>query len=363
MIIGVDASKLVSSHKTGVELSTQELIKAVLRQDKVNTYWLYSPTPLPKKFLISDRVKNKVLPGKRLWTLYVLSQELKRTPPDIFWSPSNFFPRNLPKKAVITIHDLAFYLFPEDYSFKSRWLSTWALKKAIRQASNIIAVSKQTKKDLKNHFAVPGENIEVIYHSLRQDLFKNQNPDEFKKLYPKLGKYFLYVGRLELKKNLLNIIQAFYKFTKNSEEPVKLFLAGSPGFGYKKIVKLIKNLNLEDKVVMPGYIDDDHLDLLYKNSLGLIFASFYEGFGLNILEGFAAGIPVITSNLGAMREIAGNAAYLVDPFNIKDIAKSFSQVADDKNLRQQLINKGTNRLKDFSWEESADKLISLWSKI
>ncbi len=362
MIIGIDASKLGVSKKTGVEISTSELIKAVLKQDKENVYWLYSKTALPKAYLTNERVKNVIVAGKKLWTLRALSKELKQHPPEIFWSPSNFLPYNLPNKSVATIHDLAFYLFPESYRLKDRLLSTFTLKRAIKKASMLIAVSKQTKKDLKDYFSVPGENIEVIYHSLRTDL-KTELID-FKKLYPNLDKYFICVGRLEARKNLLNVVRAFNKFNQSdNKDNIKLFLGGSRGYGYKKIIKLIKKLKLKDKVIIADYINSKHLGALYKNSLGLIFPSLYEGFGLNVLEGFAAGIPVLTSNLGAMREVSAGGALLVDPFDTTSIANGLRELAYNKNLRQNLILKGKDRLADFSWEESANKLINLWDKI
>lgn len=362
MIIGIDASKLLSHNKTGVEIATSELIKAVLKQDMDNTYWLYTPQPLKINGLIDgERIKNVVVPGKRFWTLWALSKELKKNPPDIFWSPSNFLPYNLPKKSVATICDLAFYLYPKSYSLKARWLSMFALKRAIKSATKLIAISRQTKKDLKNHFNIPGENINIIYCALRTDL--KEKSFDFEKTYSQLDKYFIYVGRLELRKNLLNILIAFSIFNSQIDQSVKLVLGGSKGYGFNQIKKLIKKLKLEDKVVVLGYIPDDHLPALYKRSLGSIFASRYEGFGLNILEGFAAKVPVMTSNFGAMAEVADNAALLVDPFDVNSIAKGFNQLYSNKNLRQSLIDKGSNRLKGFSWEISAKKLIDLWQNL
>lgn len=362
MIIGIDASKLLSNNKTGVEIATSELIKAVLKQDTDNIYWLYTSQPLKINGLIDgERIKNIIVPGKKLWTLWALSRELKKNPPDIFWAPSHFLPYNLPPKSVATIHDLAFHLYPKSYSLKARWLSNFAVKRAIKLASKLIAVSRQTKKDLKNHFNVPGESIEVIYHALRTDL--KETPFDFEKTYPKLDKYFIYVGRLELRKNLLNILIAFSIFNSQIDQSVKLVLGGSKGYGFNRVKRLINKLKLEDKVVILGYIPGNHLPALYKRSLGLIFASRYEGFGLNILEGFAAKVPVMTSNFGAMSEIAGNAALLVDPFDVNSIAKGFNQLYSNKNLRQSLIDKGSNRLKEFSWERSAKKLINLWRNL
>lgn len=358
MIIGIDASKLLTQAKTGVEISTSELIKALLREDQDNTYWLYSPRPLGSNIIQSERVKNIVVLGKRFWTIWALSRELKASPPDVFWSPSNFLPYNLPPKSVATIHDLAFHLFPQSYSIVSRLLSVWTVGRAIKVATKLLAVSRQTKKDLKRYFNVPGENIEVVYNSLRTDFIPQAF--DFKAIYPDLDKYFIYVGRLELRKNLPNIIRAFHQLLARVDEPIKLVLGGSRGYGYKSIERLIKQLGLEGKVVIKDYLSIDHLPTLYQKSLGVVFASRYEGFGLNILEGFAANVPVMTSDLGAMAEVASSAAYLVDPFNIDSIAQGFYELVKNDNLRQRLIDKGRVRLKDFSWQESAKKLIELW---
>lgn len=360
MIIGIDASKLVAINPTGVEISTQELIKALLKLDRANIYWLYSPLPLVSQWTNFENVKNVVVPAKKLWTLYALSREIKKRPPDIFWSPSNFLPYNLPKKSVATVHDLAFHLFPRSYPIKARALSYFTLRRAIKSASKLVAISQQTKKDLKRYFKVPGEHIEVMYLGTR-DLPTSEF--DFSVTYPELDKYFICVGRLELRKNLLNIIKAFHQFIVAVNTPVKLVLCGSRGFGYSLIKNLVKKLKLEDKVIFMGYVNVNHLPTLYRKSMGVIFVSQYEGFGLNILEGFASNVPVMTSNFGAMAEIAGNAALLVDPNKINEIANGFKELYQNENLRQVLIEKGQIRLQYFSWEKAAKKLIELWKNL
>jgi glycosyltransferase involved in cell wall biosynthesis len=360
MIVGVDASKLLATAKTGVEVSTTELIRALLKLDTENTYWLYSQSPI-NGIEFNERIKNVVVPGQRLWTLRALSSELKQRKPDIFWSPANFLPNNLPAKSVGTIHDLAFYLYPQSYPLKQRLLSLYTLKRAIKASAKLIAVSQQTKKDLKRYFNIPGENIEVIYHALRTDFGKPEI--DLSVTYPGLNKYFIYVGRLELRKNLPNVIRAFVEFQKQTNEPVQLLLGGSRGYGYNRIIKLIKQLRAESSVIVKDYLPAEHLPTLYKKSLGLIFASQYEGFGLNILEGFAAGVPVITSDLGSMAEVAGGAALLVDPDDIDALSSGMLKLFNDPNLRQALIEKGKVRLAEFSWGRSAEKLMALWKNL
>ncbi|MFA5967085.1 MAG: glycosyltransferase family 1 protein [Patescibacteria group bacterium] len=360
MIIGIDASKLAFHNKTGVEVATQDLIQAILRNDPINQYWLYSATPLDQNLLWDERIKNIVVPGKRLWTQRYLSQALRKNPPDIFWSPSHMLPNFLPAKSVATVHDIAFKIFPEVYAWKDYWLSNLAVRKAVRRASKLVAVSQQTKKDLKRYFHVPGENIEVVYHALRSDF--TQKEFNFSATYPALGKYFLYVGRIELKKNLPNLLRAFAEFSREHTE-VQLVLVGKPGYGYIKIKKLIKSLHLEHQVICLNFMATDHLPSLYAHALGVALVSRYEGFGLPILEGWASQVPVLTSNTGATAEIAEKAALLVDPQNIKAIRQGLADLYIDTDLRQALIAKGKLRLAEFNWDKSAQKMIELWNKL
>ncbi len=360
MIIGIDASAFLASAPSGVEITTRDLIMAILKLDTINTYWLYSRALIRADLPWSEHVKNIVVPGKRFWTQTHLSRALKNQPPDIFWSPSHTLPNNLPKKSVATVHDLAWYLLPQSYAWKSRFLSAVAVRKAIKRTSKLIAVSQQTKKDLKKYLHVLGEQIEVVYHALRTDFYPTEF--DFSTIYPELDQYLLCVGRVELKKNIPNLLKAFAEF-RISHPAIKLVLVGGAGNGYASILKLIKKLRLSGTVKLLNYVPDGHLPVLYQKSLGIVFPSLYEGFGMPILEGFASQIPVLTADMGATREIAGNAALLVNPNNISAIEFGLNQLVDDSALRSQLITKGQVRLKDFNWETSAQKVINLWKTL
>lgn len=363
MIIGIDASAFLTQQASGVEITTCDLIGTILEQDTSNTYWLYSATPIQANLPWSERVKNVVVPGNYLWTQRHLSRAIKANPPDIFWSPSNILPMTPKKtKRVATIHDLAWHILGKNYSFKQRIYSMLSVKRAIGQADKLIAVSQQTKRDLKKYFNVPGENIEVVYHALRQG-FQPSNLILAEK-FPELDKYVLCVGRIEDRKNLQNLVKAWAKFHPTHPD-IKLALVGWPVDRqyYKNLLKLIKKLKLGGSVLLMNYVDQKYLPDLYQSSLGLVFPTKYEGFGMPILEGFASGIPVLTSNIGATREIADGAAVLVDPYNVDEILRGITQIIEDPDLRQSLIAKGAHRLKDFSWEASAQKMINLWKTL
>ncbi|MFH1088693.1 MAG: glycosyltransferase family 1 protein [Patescibacteria group bacterium] len=356
MVIGIDASAILSSKKTGVEVVTTDLIKAILRNDKINTYWLYSPSALPTDIIVNDRVTNIVIPGKRLWTQVYLRNALRKNPPNIFWSPSHILPA-LPSqtKGVATIHDVAWYLLPQSYTWKNRLLSWLAVRRAIKRADHLIAVSQQTKRDLKKYFQVAGDNVAVIYHALRSD-WSDDNTN------PELGDYLLFVGRIEFRKNILQLIKAFQGFVE-SHPQVKLVLAGSPGYGFNNVQKIIKRLRLSNNVVSLSYVPTKTLPGLYRHALGVVYPSLYEGFGLTILEGFAAGVPVMTSNIGGTKEIAGDAALLINPVDIDEMNLGLHQLVDDQELRSSLIAKGKHRVKEFNWDLSAQKIIDLWQHL
>ncbi len=363
MIIGIDSNAFLIQQATGVEVTTCDLITAILEQDTVNTYWLYSAAPIQADLPWNERIKNIIVPGAYLWTQRHLSQALKNDPPDVFWSPSNILPI-CPKtiKCVATIHDLAWHILGKNYSFKNRIYSLLAVKRAIKRADKLIAVSQQTKRDLKKYFSVPGENIAVIYHALRTG-FQPSGVD-LKPEFPELDKYILCVGRIEDRKNLQNLIMAWAKFHPRHSD-IKLALVGWPTDKkyYHGLLALIKKLNLGGNVVLMNYVDQKYLPDLYKSSLGLVFPSKYEGFGMPILEGWASEVPVVTSDIGATREIANGAALLVDPYNIEAIAQSIAKIIDEPAVRQNLISKGKRRGEDFSWSTSAQKVIELWKTL
>lgn len=355
-MIGIDATSFLSKNKTGVEKTTCNLILAILDKDPNNTYWLYSNAPIPK-LLKCENAINKVVPGVKFWTQYYLSKELKNNPPDIFWAPSHMLPNFLPKKSVATIHDLTWKIMPQIYSFSKRFFSALTVNRAIKNATKLIAVSNQTKKDLIKFFEVPGEKIEVVYHAV-----DDVNPEDIDSDIKIDMPYFLFVGRIESRKNVLNIIKAFGGFQKNNKE-TKLLLVGLPGNQYNQARSLVDELNLESSVQFLDYVSDGELVSLYKNAIGFVFPSLYEGFGVPILEAFALNTPVITSNIGAMKEVTGNAALLVNPGSSEDISNAMNKLFADNNLREDLISKGSRRLNDFSWGESADKMINLWKTL
>jgi glycosyltransferase involved in cell wall biosynthesis len=323
--------------------------------------------------------RNKVIPLKRLWTHIGLSWQTIINPPDVLFIPAHVMPLVYPQKTVVTIHDLAYKYFPEVYSFFDLKYLEWSTKKAVKKAAKIIVPSQATKNDLIKFYSADPQKIVVIYHGcdterfkpdfkkekiwetlLKYGILKSNNSLKFVNSQPEMDiPYILYVGRIEDKKNIKNLITAFSLLKKERGMEHKLILAGKPGYKYNEIKKMIKNLNLEREIIETGFIDDDDLPYLYAGADIFVFPSRYEGFGMPILEAFACGVPVVASDCSSIPEIANEAAFLVDTTKPISLAAAMSRVIHDVNLKKEMIWKGLNQVKKFTWEKCAKETLKV----
>lgn len=351
MKIGIDATALISAHPTGVEVVTRDLLRALLEQDQNNQYIFYAPNPLPEAWSKFANLTNRVLPAQRFWIVNQLTPAVRQDSLDVFWSPSNILPFALPTKALATIHDLATIYFPKAYSWKTRLLSWLTITRAIRFASKILVVSEQTKIDLLAKFSLPTERVVVIPNALPRLTQPNNDPVPF-------AQYLLIVGRVEARKNPITAIKAFAMIA--AQYP-KLQLVFAGGFGYQAELakQLAQTIGLADRIHFLGFVKDVELANLYLHASAVLFPSLYEGFGLPILEAFHYGVPVVASNTPAVAEVAGDAALLVNPTDALELSQKVVQLLEEPDLRAQLIERGTERLKHYSWSASAEQLLNV----
>jgi len=235
-----------------------------------------------------------------------------------------------------------------------------------RVAHLIITVSRNAKRDLVKFLGISEEKIEVIYHGSEPERPELQDKSYFVPVQNK-GKsdasYILWVGRMYGHKNLTRLLYAYNKLTKTYQGiRHRLVLCGMKGWGYPSFIKTIENLDLKDKVIFKGYVPDDVLKSIYANANLFVFPSLTEGFGFPILEAMSHGVPVITSNYGAMAEIAGDAALLVDPYSIEEIAEAMYRVLTEEKLRVSLVKKGLKRASQFSWERTARETLAAYKR-
>jgi glycosyltransferase involved in cell wall biosynthesis len=264
---------------------------------------------------------------------------------------------NIPQ--VTSIHDLSACLFPDQRGKSlSRFLCQRA-KLACEKAQKIIAISKSTKNDLVRLYKIPSGKITVTY--LAGKSFKkvaNQLPDGLKK-----DSYILATGTIEPRKNLSRLFQAYAKLDEKTTAQYPLVIAGAKGWNTGLIYQTIKRLNLKDKVIFLGYISDESLARVYQDCLFFVYPSLYEGFGIPLLEAFSFGKTVLTSDVSSMPEVSGDAALLVDPNNVDDIARGLEKLISDDTLRLKLQALSQKRAKDFSWVKTASQTLQVLESV
>lgn len=363
MIIGIDASRYRHSGSTGVENYSVKIIQGIIerfKHSKQHRIILYTPRRL--QLYKTKTIQHRVIPFKRLWTKVRLSAEMLTHKPDVLFVPSHVLPYFAPKKSIITIHDVAFMHLKKAYSRFQFWYLKKTTKHAVKKASQIIVPSNATKKDLKHFFNCPDEKIQVISHGC-DFTPKNLNHDTESEILKRMNlkkkdNYFLFVGRLEEKKNLSRLIKAFMGFSGKFLN-YRLVLAGKRGTGFKNIFKTAAKLEAFKKVYMPGYITENEKHVLFKYSSAFVFPSLYEGFGFPVLEAYHYKKPVITSNSASLPEVAGDGAIYVDPYSINSIQEGLESLIKNPRKKEQTIERQNEQLNKFNWKDSIDKTVQV----
>jgi glycosyltransferase involved in cell wall biosynthesis len=372
MIVGIDASRANKFYKTGTEWYSYHLIQELKKiADPEDQFILYSREPLLGDLeILPNNWKSKILrwPPQKLWTQFRLSWEMLFHSPDILFVPAHVIPVIHPKKTITTCHDVGFLRLPQVYSWLEIKYQRFALNFAIRHAKKIIVVSEFTKKELIELTGISSERMVRVYNGYDRSRYKvieDQTAIEMVlKKYNLCKPYILYVGRLELKKNTPGLVQAFGILKKNSNlksqiSNLKLVLVGQPGFGFEKIAEAMIENDLHDEVILPGWIDQKDLPFLINGAELFVFPSFYEGFGIPVLEAASCGTPVVASDIEPIRETAGEAVYFVDPWKPEDIASGILRVLDDQSLREELKIRGLAQVEKFSWEKCARETLEV----
>jgi len=403
MIIGIDASRANLQHKTGTEWYSFYLIKNLAEIDRTNKYWLYLNEP-PRSELIEAVKSNPNFSFKFLkwplyafWTLGRLTLEMLYCRPDILFVPAHALPLFGPLKTVNTIHDIAFsreqslyrptkvktytrfsqklikffvpFLTAGRYHYQSIDYLRWSTAFALRHAKKIIVVSDFTKQEILDVYPKTNQmKIEVVYNGYPEDLYHLINePVKIKNILDKYGleaPFFLYVGRLEKKKNIPLLVEAFSIFKENNpDNRTKLILIGDAGFGYDEVKYLIQEYNLENEVIMPGWVSETDLPYIFNAARAFIFPSKHEGFGIPVLQAMACGVPTAISDIPVLREVATDASLFFNPNDKYSIANSLIEIDKNEELRNRLKTNGLERVKNFSWRKCAIETLKIFENL
>ena len=376
MRIGIDASSILPA-RTGVGNYTFYLIKTLLRVDSHNQYVIYLNSysqPMPDiTFLKRDNVTIKRY--HIVGPLLLQAWRFINFPPidvftggiDVFHSPAGLMIPQLKGKRILTLHDLYFMEHPEDTDIMGGKYLRQTLPAKIHKADHIIAVSHATKADIVKHLNVPSGKITVIYEGvdfLRFRIIVDTSPLNFiRQEYCLPQQFILTVATLEPRKNIEGLLFAYRRLKQIIHNPPKLVIVGRQGWKSDTIPGTLQELGLQRDVIFTGYVSDEHLPLIYSNALMFVYPSFHEGFGLPVLEAMACGVPVLTSDTSALREIVGDAAITVDPTNYYALAERMKEIITSHKIRSQLKERALNHVRNFSWESCARKTLNVYENL
>ncbi|MFA6307686.1 MAG: glycosyltransferase family 1 protein [Patescibacteria group bacterium] len=369
MNIGIDIRALGNKKFTGIGKYIFHAIDNILKLDKENQYYLFSSGLNSQIYSDFDfkqnnvkhihiKVSNKLLNLNILTGIYPNACKAFFKNIDLFWMPNVNFCRttkNCPM--ILTVHDLSFLHSREFYSLKRRyWHKFINVERLLDSASKIIAISENTKRDLMRFFPIEENKISIINPGIEHTPMDNVQAELLLSKFNLPAKFFIYVGTIEPRKNIDSIIKAFDRY--NIEYPdTHLLIVGAKGWIYNKLLRKIRKKTF---IHYLDYVTSPVKDALYFKSQGLIWPSFYEGYGFPPLEAIAHNTPVIVSYKTSLPEVNKHQALYVDPYNVSDIYQTLKFLTEDEKLIKQLNNSAKN-FKMPKWSEQAQKLLDLFN--
>lgn len=363
MKIAIDIRE-AGHEKTGKGWYTFNLISEILKQDRENSYVFYADNA-KQPFGNHKNVTVKVFPEKSWkWHLKVL-KDLQTEKADLFFAPSSYIiPALAPKslKTVITVHDLAAFLYPGTYPAKAVLIERMTLRKALKKAAAVFTVSENTRKDLIKRFKPASERIHITPcapSSFFRQPVSESDLEAVRKSLKLPENFILAVGTMDPRKNFNTLIKSFV-IIKRKYPDFKLVIVGKKGWNYHLIENALKHYKMEKEVIFPGYLDDHELQKVYALAKVFVFPSLYEGFGMPPLEAMASGCPVVSSNSASLPEVVGQGGLLIDARNAIKIADSVCGLLDDNQVRLMMIERGRMQEQKFRWEESAKKALEVF---
>ncbi|MCR4932526.1 MAG: glycosyltransferase family 4 protein [Bacteroidales bacterium] len=366
MRIAVNTRLLLPHRLDGIGWFAAETLKRIVLSHPEHEFYFFFDRKPDSQFIYADNVCPVVLhPQARhplLWYMFFewsVTMALRRLKIDLFLSPDGWMSLRTPVPTLTVIHDLNFehavdYLRPSHQRYMKHYFPSFA-----RRATRIATVSEYSKQDISNTYGIDSKKIDVVYdgaHSFYRPCSEGEKATTRQKFTD--GKpFFIYVGTISRRKNLTNILLAFDKYkTNRPDDSMQLLVVGSRYWWQDELAEAYDNMRYQSDVRFIGHIESDVLAQLMGASEALVYASLFEGFGIPILEAFYAETVVITSNVTSMPEVAGDAAILVDPLSVEEIAKAMQDVAGNEELKRSLIEKGKERRDMFSWDRTATLL-------
>lgn len=387
--IGINAQLLAqerSYRHAGVSRYIDNLLKCLLREDSEADYTVflggrsplrYAPGTLRSALPLSleqgraYRERRSRLPTQNPWVRLFWEQciqplQLRASGIELLHSPVNVQPLVLPCKGVVTATDLSFMVFPRSFRTFQRLYQRFFTRWSARRADHLIAISASTARDLVKFFGVPATKITVTYPGVDaayRPITDAAVLSEFRRRRNLPDKFFLFVGTLEPRKNLLTLLRAYATFRRAMGGTHKLVLAGGRGWLYRPLFSAVEELGLQTDVVFPGFVPEEELPLWYNTAEALVYPSLYEGFGLPPLEAMACGTAVVVADASSLPEVVSDAGLRIDPHRVEAWTEALVQLCQVDGLRADLASRGLQRAREFTWTRMARETIQVYRNV
>ncbi|QMU31357.1 glycosyltransferase family 4 protein [Adhaeribacter radiodurans] len=363
MRIAVNTRILLAGKLEGVGKFTHEVLQRLVVQHPEHEFYFFFDRPYDKQFIYAPNVKPVVIypPARHpflfyLWFEIMLPRILRQLKPDVFFSPDNFTTLRTTVPRVTVIHDLAYQHFPEEKRYFDRRYYQKFIPRFAAASRLILTVSEFSRKDILKSFNLPPDKVKVAPCGV-SDFFKPTpfaQQIDIRQKYCAGEMYFVFVGALQPRKNLVNLFKAFDAFKNLTRSEVNLVIVGRKAWKAGSIVKAYQAMTHKTEVVFTGRVSDAEVRQLYGGALALVFASVFEGFGLPIIEAQKCDCPVITSNTSSMPEVAADSALLVDPHSPDAICQALVQLYHYPERRDYYIRRGRENCRRYTWQQTTN---------
>ncbi len=370
--IAINTRFLLPNKLEGIGWFSYEVLKRWVEWHPEHEFIFIFDRAYDEQFVFGSNVKPIVAsPQARhpvlfyLWFEWALPAIFKKHKVDAFMSPDGFMSLSADIPTLLVIHDIAWKHFPTQVPWSHRKHYEYYMPRFAKKAAHIASVSEYSKNDIVNHLQVMPEKIDVVYDGANES-FVPLSLEERVKIEDKYSNgcpYFLYVGSIHPRKNVLRLLQAFEAFKSKADTNMKLLLAGRIAWQSGDVAEQLAKMKYRDEVVFLGYTDAVELPKITAAAFALTYVSLFEGFGIPILEAMYCDVPSISSNTSSMPEVAGDAGLLADPYSTDSITEQMLRLWNEKGLREQLIKKGRFQRQKYSWDLTAEKMWVAMEKI
>jgi glycosyltransferase involved in cell wall biosynthesis len=370
--IAVNTRLLLPDKLEGIGWVAYETLKRITVAHPEHEFFFIFDRRWDERFIFSDNI-TPIAAGPQarhpflyyLWFEWTIPYLLKKIGADLFLSPDAYLSLKTKVPSIPVFHDLNFEHYPADLPLLERKYYRFFFPRYAHKGTRVVTVSEFSKRDIINQYKVPENKISVVYNGANEDFrpVSDSVKEQTRAALTGGCPYFIFVGALHPRKNLARLFQAFDYFKEQHTTDIKLLIVGNKKYWTGDIQKAFDGMRHSGEVVFSGRLPSETLQRAVASALATAYVSYFEGFGLPIIESFRCDTPVVTSNVTSMPEVAGDAAVLVNPFSVKSIALGLEKVAMDPELRAGLIRKGRERSKLFTWQNSAEQLWAVMEQV